>query len=164
MESPDARLGADPVAARNALMLETLRAALGDAAQRLGADRAAWAWGRLHHAQFDHAMTPLMDDAMRRQATVGPMPKAGSGFVVSASTYRPNDFRLTSGASFRMVVDVGNWDNSRVINTPGQSGDPRSPHYADLFEAWRTGRFVPMLYSREAVDAAATQRIRLTPQ
>jgi penicillin amidase len=163
MERPDARLGADPVAARNAVMLETLRAALADATQRLGPDRNAWAWGRLHHAQFDHAMAPLMDDALRRQTQVGPAPKAGSGFVVSASTYRASDFRLTAGASFRMVVDVGNWDASRVINSPGQSGDPRSPHYADLFEQWRTGQYVPLLYSREAIAREATQRIRLTP-
>ncbi len=163
MERPDARLGADPVAARNALMLDSLRAALADATQRMGADRNAWAWGKLHHAQFDHAMAPLMDDAMRRQTQVGPMPKAGSAFAVSASTYRASDFRLTAGASFRMVVDVGNWDASRVINTPGQSGDPRSPHYADLFERWRTGQYVPLLYSREAIEREATHRIRLTP-
>ena len=53
-------------------------------------------------------------------------------------------FRLTAGASFRMVVDVGAWDNSRVVNTPGQSGNPSTPHYRDLFEAWRTGGYVPM--------------------
>ncbi|MDQ3942857.1 MAG: penicillin acylase family protein [Actinomycetota bacterium] len=32
------------------------------------------------------------------------------------------------------MVDVGNWDNSLLMNTPGQSGDPCSSHYADLFE------------------------------
>ena len=79
------------------------------------------------------------------------------------TTYRATDFRLTVGASFRMVVDVGNWDDSRVINTPGQSGNPNSPHYDDMAPLWARGEYVPMLYSREAVDAAAELRIVLRP-
>jgi penicillin amidase len=49
-----------------------------------------------------------------------------------ATAYRSGDFALTVGASFRMIVDVGRWDRSLAINTPGQSGDPGSPHYRDL--------------------------------
>ena len=164
MENPDRRLGADPAAKRDAILADTLRAALADAAQRMGPDRNSWAWGRVHTVQFDHPMAAWMDEALRNRFRVGPMPKAGSGFTVSAATYAPASFRLTAGASFRMVVDVGAWDNSRVVNTPGQSGDPASPHYRDLFENWRTGGFVPLLYSRPAVENAATRRISLTPR
>ena len=60
-------------------------------------------------------------------------------------------------------MDVGAWDNSMVINTPGESGDPASPHYADLFPLWATGAYVPLLYSREAVDKHAERIISLTP-
>jgi penicillin amidase len=60
-----------------------------------------------------------------------------------------------------MVVDVGAWDNSRCINAPGQSGDPASPHYADLAPLWAKGEYVPMLYTRAAVDAAAEHVFRL---
>ena len=62
-----------------------------------------------------------------------------------------------------MVLDVGDWDNSRTINTPGQSGDPFSPHYRDLAPYWLTGDYVPLLYSREAIERAASTRITLTP-
>jgi penicillin amidase len=79
------------------------------------------------------------------------------------ATYRATDFRVTAGASFRMVLDVGAWDNSRAINAPGQSGDPRSSHYGDLAPLWAAGEYVPLLYSRAAVDQAASQRIRLAP-
>jgi len=58
---------------------------------------------------------------------------------------------------------VGAWDNSRVINSPGQSGDPASPHYDDLFPLWANGEYVPMLFSRAAVEAAAEQVIDLVP-
>ena len=45
-----------------------------------------------------------------------------------------DDFQLASGASFRMVIDVGEWDNSLAVNVPGQSGDPESPFYDNLLE------------------------------
>ena len=63
----------------------------------------------------------------------------------------------------RIVVDVGDWDQSRCINAPGQSGDPRSPHYRDLAPLWADGHYVPLLYTRAAVDAAAETIITLKP-
>jgi penicillin amidase len=69
----------------------------------------------------------------------------------------------TGGATFRIVVDVGNWDGSLVMNSPGQSGDPDSPHYADLFEPWSRGEAFPLLYSRERVEAVTERRIHLRP-
>ena len=81
-----------------------------------------------------------------------------------ATTYRKSDFRLTAGASFRMVHDVGNWDASRTINTPGQSGDPVSGRFRDLPSLWATGQYVPLLFSGPAVEAAAGEVIRLAPR
>jgi penicillin amidase len=43
------------------------------------------------------------------------------------------DFRQAAGASVLFAMDVGAWDNSMATNTPGQFGDPLSPHYRDLF-------------------------------
>ena len=50
-----------------------------------------------------------------------------------------------------------------TVNAPGQSGDPRSPHYAALAPKWAAEEYVPMLYSRAAIDAAATLVISLIP-
>lgn len=80
------------------------------------------------------------------------------------AAYRPDDFRVTHGASVRIVMDVGDWDRSTCINAPGQSGDPSSPHYRDLAPLWAHGEQVPLLYSRAAVEGAAEQRIALVPQ
>ena len=49
-------------------------------------------------------------------------------------------------------MDVGEWDNSVVINTPGQSDDPLSAHYRDLFPMWAEGSYAPLRFSRAAVD------------
>ena len=49
-------------------------------------------------------------------------------------------------------------------NTPVQSGDPRSPHYRDLFEEWALNRYVPVAFSRERVEAVAESRVQLAPR
>jgi penicillin amidase len=41
------------------------------------------------------------------------------------------------------VADTGDWDRSVASNSPGQSGDPRSPHYRDLFDDWANDRYFP---------------------
>jgi penicillin amidase len=73
------------------------------------------------------------------------------------------DTQVLSGASFRMVADVGTWDASVAINTPGQSGDPASSHYRDLAPLWAAGRYFPLAYSRGAVEKATRTRIELVP-
>jgi penicillin amidase len=160
LEAPGSRPGPIPSAARNALLLHSLAEAWRDCAARMGAP-ADWAWGRLHHGYFEHALAAL--DGRELGLDVGLLPKGGSGSTPMHAGYRPGDFRVTTGASFRMVVDMGDWDRSVCINAPGQSGDPRSPHYRDLAPLWAAGRYVPMLYTPEAVESSAKTRLVLQP-
>lgn len=148
---------------RDALLVQSLTPAMQELSTRLGPDMAQWKWGTLHRAEFRHPLGPVVDAATRQRLDVGDWPLSGSAFTPLAASYRPADYRLTAGASFRMVLDVGNWDASRAINTPGQSGDPASPHYRDLAPIWAAGQYVPLLYSRSAVEREARQRIRLEP-
>ena len=67
-------------------------------------------------------------------------------------------------SQFRVVLDVGNWDNSRAVNHPGQSGDPESPHYRDLFALWSKDKFFPVPYSRPEVAKEAESRQVLVPR
>ncbi len=105
----------------------------------------------------------MVDPATRAKINVGPFPRAGSAYTVNQSSYRPQDFLQVNGPSFRIVVDVGNWDNSQAINTPGQAGDPANSHYRDLAEKWSKGEYFPLLYSRQAVDQATLQTFKLLP-
>ncbi len=160
IEAPNQRLGPDPAAARDRILVETLEAAYRDCAARMGDDLAAWAWGRLHQGYFEHPLTSLTGDG---SFDIGPLPKGGSASTPMHAGYRPSDFRIIAGASVRVVIDVGDWDRSVCINAPGQSGDPRSTHYADLAPLWARGEYVPLLYSRERIDEAASVRIELVP-
>ncbi|MWA09482.1 penicillin acylase family protein [Streptomyces sp. BA2] len=144
------------------LLLGTLTAAVDELAGLLGADPDAWSWGALHHAHPHHAIAALLDGPAPEWASVGPVPRGGSGDTVGAAAYGAG-FRQTAGATFRVVVDVGSWDDSVAMNSPGQSGVPGSPHYDDLFASWAADGSFPLLYSREAVEKHTRRTITLRP-
>ena len=91
----------------------------------------------------------------------GPEARPGDGTTVDATS--GSGFSQTSGASYREVFDLGDWDRSLGVNTPGESGQPGSPHYADLLPLWLEGEYFPMSYSRAMVDKNAKERLELTP-
>ena len=163
LEHPDGALGADPAAARDAILLQSLKSALAELNQRLGSDMTRWTWGRLHRATFEPAVAVLADPELRAQMSVGPLQTPGSSSTPRAQAYRPSDFSVIAGASVRLVMDVGAWDNSVAMNTPGQSDDPMSAHYRDLFPMWAQGSYVPLRFSRAAVDGDAEDVIHLSP-
>lgn len=162
LERPDVRFGADPAAARDALLARTLAEAWGDCAALMGADPARWAWGRLHHGYLAHPLAGLPQVGTRFDA--GPWPLGGSGASPMHTGYRAADFRAMLGASFRLAVDLADFDESRFVNGTGQSGDPRSPHYADHGASWAAGGYFPLPFTAAAVDKAATARLRLEPK
>ncbi|WP_308282460.1 penicillin acylase family protein [Pseudonocardia nigra] len=156
--------GGDPAAGPTvlgALLLDTLAAAVRETRELLGPDPGAWAWGRLHHARLEHPAALLLPDDFPG-TQVGPLPRGGSGNTVG-NTAHDDTFRQTAGATFRIVVDVGDWDLSVAMNSPGQSGRPGDPHYADLFPEWAVDGSFPLLYSRDAVEQHVDHRFRLVP-
>ncbi|WP_394762610.1 penicillin acylase family protein [Phenylobacterium sp.] len=157
LEAPEA------APARDALLLGSLGAAVADLKGKLGPDMAGWTWGALHHADFKPAAAVLANPQLAAQMGTGALEIPGSAQSPRAATYRPLDFTQTAGASVRLVMDVGAWDNSVAINTPGQSGDPFSTHYRDLFPLWATGAYIPLDFSRAAVNRDAELVVNLTP-
>ncbi|MGY1781947.1 penicillin acylase family protein [Geodermatophilus sp. SYSU D01036] len=162
LESPGDRLGPDPAGFLAATVPQTLATALADVEELLGPDRGEWAWGRLHVARATHPLRALLTGVPEDQLSVGPLPRGGSGDTVGNTAYGPN-FVQTAGSTFRIAIDVGEWDSSTAMNAPGQSGNHDSPHYTDLFEPWARNDAFPLLYSRDRIEEAAEQVIDLLP-
>ena len=152
-----------PAKVRDPILLSSLAAAVAELRTTLGPNMADWSWGRLHHARFAPAIAKLADPGLAARMTLGPLSVPGSASTPKAATYDAKTFDQTAGASVRLVLDVGAWDNSMAINTPGQSGDPMSPHYRDLFPLWAAGSYVPLRFSRAAVEGDAEVVMRLRP-
>ncbi|MCA1186717.1 MULTISPECIES: penicillin acylase family protein [unclassified Saccharopolyspora] len=162
VEEPGDRLGPEPSKFLAATFASTLPAAVADLVGLLGPDRAQWSWGRLHVAQAKHPLAARLTGVPEDRLVAGPAPRGGSGDTVGNTAYGPN-FVQSAGATFRLVVDVGEWDSSLAMNAPGQSGRLDDPHATDLFGPWSRDEAFPLLYSRERVDEAAEQVIRLDP-
>ncbi|MDR5817551.1 penicillin acylase family protein [Caballeronia sp. LZ033] len=163
LEHPETRFGDDAQGKRNGVLLSSLHDAYVEMRHLQGADASQWKWGKLQTNLNAHPLADVVDQDMRAKLNVGPIGKGGSAYTPNQSTYRASDFRETNGPSFRVVVDVGNWDNSRAVNLPGESGDPDNPHYRDLAQMWLDGQYFPLLYTRAAVEAATEKRVHLVP-
>ena len=163
LTAPDGRFGDDPLAGRDAVLRETLTAALDGLRDRFGtADATAWQYGgeRFKHVLIRHPLSAAVDAGLRRRLDVGPFPRGGYGGTVHNTGNGDNQ---TSGASFMIVADTADWDNSVGLNTPGQAGDPDSPHYRDLFEVWARDRYFPIFFSRAKVDSVTESVTLLRP-
>jgi penicillin amidase len=160
---PDGRYGADPIAARDSIVAASLEQAIAQLGEKLGNDMKGWRYGqeRYKHALIRHPMSGALPDSLRARLDVGPHDRGGYGVTVNATGGGDNQ---TSGASFRIIADLSDWDLTVGTNTPGQSGDPASPHYRDLFPLWAQGRYFPVFYSRPRVEEVTSQRTVLTPR
>jgi penicillin amidase len=140
----------------------SLADALEDTRRRLGPDSTQWRWGTLHRIRFEHPLLERAPAALKRDMQLADYPRGGSGDTPNATTFNDR-FDVVAGASWRFVADVGAWDNARMTNAPGQSGDPRSPFYGNLLETWATDGSVPLLFSRAAIEAHTHSVIKLLP-
>ncbi len=135
------------------VLASTLNEAIAEMTRFLGANMDGWQWARASQIQFRHPLN-------NRQWDRGPIVRPGDPNTINASA---GGRAQPSGASYRQVIDLADWDRSTMTNAPGESGDPGSPHYSDLLNDWSAGRYHPMPFTRKAVEAATTERILLTP-
>lgn len=160
--SPDGRFGDNPTAGRNRLLQDALVAAVDELRERFGNDMTGWQYGQegYKHVHMRHPMSAAVNDELRASLEVGPAPRHGYSYTVSNTSYGDNQ---TSGASFRMLVDTQDFDRTLASNTPGQSGDPDSPFYDNLFAEWIDNRYFPLFYSRDKVESVAAEKLWLMP-
>lgn len=162
LRNPTAEVfGPDPVNTRNRCLLDALESALTELRAQYGPERKAWNWGNLHQAFFRHPLEG--DPGLRTVLDRGPVPRGGDAITVNNTSAGAN-LRQTSGASYRQILDLSDWDRSVAINVPGQSGEPGSPHYDDLLPLWAEGKYHPLAFSRPYVEKVTRHRLILRPE
>jgi penicillin G amidase len=160
--SPVPEMGDDPVAARDRLLVQSLEEAVDQLENRLGNEQDDWQYGQedYKYILLRHPLSGAVSAEMREKLDVGPYPRGGNSYTVSSTG--GNDNQL-SGASFRLIVDTSDWDRALGSNTPGQSGNPDSPYYRNLFEQWAQDRYFPVYFSKDKVQQAAQELLRMEP-
>lgn len=160
---PDGRFGDDPIAGRDAFMREAFSAAVDYLTERLGEDHSQWQYGqeKMKHITLKHPLSNAVSADIRAKLEVGPAPRGGYSHTVNSTGGNLNQ---SSGASFRIIVDTGDWDHCLATNSPGQSGDPEHKNYRNLFPIWAKDQFFPLFYSRKKIETVTEDKFLLNPK
>jgi len=121
-----------------------------------------WTWGQVHAATFAHPMGSVKP--LNLLFNRGPVPARGSGDTVDAASFSFEKQAVQGIASYRQIIDVGEWRNSRSMHTTGQSGQPLSKHYGDMVASWQAVQHHAMLYEKDDIVANQEGLLTLLPQ
>jgi penicillin amidase len=158
----DDRTTSNVTESRNDIVRQAADEALTGLRARFG-ERSNWQWNDAHAVTFSHALSGggrVLDWFFSR----GPIPVGGDSMTVNKTTTDlRRSYATSEAASYRQILDVGAWDASLAINTTGQSGHPRSPHYFDQNRLWRQVQYRPLPFTRKAVAAATVSQLELVP-
>ncbi len=157
------------------IMARSLASAVTYLEGKLGANRSAWQWGKLHQYNWTSEatkMAPYLSASQRSGIEAisgyldrGPYPAGGDHGTLNVAAYEwGNDFNVWLIPAMRIVVDFGLEEPMIGVNSSGQSGNPASPHYADGIEAWLKGGYMSFPFQSGNLDKVyGSKRLMLMP-
>ena len=118
--------------------------------KKYGKENSGWVYGQENykHVKIYHPLEKVVNDSIKDIIDLDTYPRGGDGFTPGSTS---SELNQRSGGSFRVVINTKDWDNSFATNSPGQSGNPKSKFYKNLYEDWANDKFFPLLYSKSKV-------------
>jgi penicillin G amidase len=146
----------EAVEGRDDILADALETAYDELVAEFGEpDSTTWAWGRHRTANINHLLR------------IGSLSRTGIPMQGGNGTLSPSTGAGTHGASWRMVVELGNEVVAKAIYPGGQSGNPASSRYDDRLAKWAAGELDALRVPRTPADLPVSQRraaLRLTPE
>jgi penicillin amidase len=148
---------------RDNYLAETFVSAIEGLSRRFGDDMERWRYGqeKYKHVLISHPLGEVVNGELQNQLNTSLLPRGGSQYTPGSTSGANNQ---SSGASFRMIVDVNDWGSSVGTNAPGQSGDPESRFYKNLFASWAGDEYFPVYFSKSKIESVSVEKIKLLPQ
>ncbi len=148
---------------KDAFLKRTFELAVQELEAKLGNDMSKWQYGqaKYKHSEMKNVMSPFIDSLKRDKINVGPIPRGGSGYTVNSTGHYDNQ---NHGGTFKFITDLSDWDKTLMINSPGQSEDPNSAYYDNLFELWAKNEYFPAYYTREKIEEVTAEKMILNPK
>ena len=147
----------------DAEVIESLDEATRVLEEGFGTDPGGWRWGSLRPLTLEHPLG--VRRPLDRIFNLGPIPMGGDSNTPMQASSGPMSPFGNPGflANTRCVIDLGNPAASRFSLAGGQSGNPLSRHYGDLFALWQRGEGVPIAWAESEVAAATVATLTLEP-
>ena len=135
---------------RNEFLKETFILSINELKSKFGDDETNWVYGQENykHIKINHPLEDIVNDSIYNILSFKTYPRGGNGYTPGSTS---SNLSQSSGASFRVIIDTKDWDNSLATNSPGQSGDPRSPFYRNLYKDWADDKYFKLLYSKKKI-------------
>jgi len=128
-----------------------------------GNDQSKWLWGKVHTLTFEH---PLGEKKpLNLLFNIGPFGVEGNHLTINKKQYPyTSPYHVTTGATYRMIVDFSDMSTSRHILPTGESGQIGSAHYKDQIELYLDGKYRPAWIERSDVEKHAAGKLLLKPK
>ena len=138
---------------------ELLSAAADQAVKRLqektnDKDPDDWAWKRFNYLDMLHPIG--REGLLKKLLSITNQPQSGTVFSPRAAGRH-------HGPSERFVANLADWDNSIMVITGGESGQPGSEHYRDQFPYWFEGKPIYAPFSDAAEAKTKKHELTLRP-
>lgn len=162
----DDKTTTDVTETRNEILRKSFEQGVAELEEMFGKDPAKWNWGEMHAATFRNGTlgesgVPPIEALFNR----GPFPTSGGEAIVNATGWSIKDgYETTWLPSMRMIVDLGNLNNSVTIHTTGQSGHAYHPHYDDMANMWANIQYYPMSWDQNEVMSETEGHLVLAPK
>ncbi len=144
---------------RDDVMRLALRQTVDLLKEKMGLKPENWAWGKFHRLLYAHPLGRV--SPIDRLYNRGPYPVGGDFNTVWATgaSYYSLEHDEVIGPPFRFIADLSDLNHCYGLLSPGQSGNPASPHYDDQIDAWFTQGYHPMYFAREDVEKNAKSHL-----
>ena len=150
----------DPATPRVETRLDRIAAALASAVDTVeredGASPERWSFGRAHRLVYEHPFASVLPKSIARRLAIGPVALPGEWHTLDVAGFslRGESYDVTHIPSARLIVDLGDFDASRLVLPLGQSGQLFDGHGKDQLHAWSKGDDFPLPFTPKAVEAS----------
>ena len=137
---------------RNNFLKKTFISSINDLKSKFGDKIDEWVYGQdgYKHIKVKHPLEDIVNDSIYKILSFQKYPRGGNGYTVGATG---SNLSQSHGATFKVIIDTKDWDNSLASNSPGQSGDPSSLFYRNLYKDWAEDKYFNLLYSKEKIES-----------
>jgi len=113
-----------------------------------------WAWRKFNSLDMLHAIGHA--GILKKLLSITNQTQSGTDFSPRAAGRH-------HGPSERFVANLADWDDSVMLITGGESGQPGSEHYRDQFSYWFDGKAIYGPFSDDAEAKAKKHTLTLKP-
>jgi acyl-homoserine lactone acylase PvdQ len=147
------------------IVIKSIDEAINEIENDFGKNILNWQWGKAHTKTYKHVLYNNTVVARLFNLNIGPFASYGSNSNLNVSRYDfDNSYDQVSGISIRRIFDLSDMTTSYSILPTGQSGLPKSVHYADQVELFKKHSFRKIEFDETAIrNSDQYQKLVLCP-